>query len=81
MRFAFIKVEKACHKVSVLCRVAHVSRAGFYAWLNRAPSKHSTDDARLKPMIQQAHLEGRRNYGRPMIHAALKRNGIQISAK
>jgi putative transposase len=32
-------------------------------------------------MVHAAHLEGRRNDGRPMIHEALKKRGIRISAK
>lgn len=81
MRFAFIDAEKASHDVSLLCRVAQVSRAGFYAWRNRPKSQRSLDDERLKPLVQEAHLEGRKNYGRPMIHEALKKRGIRISAK
>lgn len=81
MRFAFISAESASHKVSVLCRVAQVSRAGYYAWCSRPPSAHRLEDEQLKPMVQAAHLEGRKNYGRPMIHEALKKRGIRISAK
>ena len=81
MRFAFISAESASHKVSVLCRVAQVSRAGYYAWRARPPSAHQLADERLKPMVHEAHLEGRRNYGRPMIHEALKKRGVRISAK
>lgn len=81
MRFAFIKAEKASHEVSLLCRVAQVSRAGFYAWLNRPQSERELEDERLKRLVYEAHVEGRRNYGRPMIHEALKKQGIRISAK
>ena len=81
MRFAFILAESASHKVSVLCRVAQVSPAGYYAWRSRPPSAHQLEDERLKPMVHEAHLEGRRNYGRPMIHEALKKRGVRISAK
>jgi transposase InsO family protein len=81
MRFAFIEAENASHKVSVLCRAAHVSRAGYYAWRKRPQSKHALEDERLKVLVHQAHLEGRRNYGRPMVHEALKKKGEHVSGK
>ena len=81
MRFAFIEAEKASHEVSVLCRTARVSRSGYYAWMTRPQSKHALEDERLKVLVHQAHLEGRRNYGRPMVHEALKKKGVRISAK
>ena len=81
MRFAFISAENASHPVSVLCRAAHVSRAGYYAWRSRRPSAHQVEDERLKVLVHQAHLEGRRNYGRPMVHEALKKKGEHVSAK
>jgi len=81
VRFAFIAVEKALFKIAVLCRVLQVSRSGFYAWLTRPQSKRALEDERLKVLVHQAHLEGRRNYGRPKVHEALKKSGEHVSAK
>lgn len=81
MRFAFIEAENASHKVSALCRSAQVSRSGYYAWTTRPQSKRALEDERLKVLVHQAHLEGRRNYGRPMVHEALKKKGEHVSAK
>lgn len=81
MRFAFVHAEKASHAISDLCRVVQVSRSGFHAWLTRPPSKHECEDQRLKKLVHEAHLEGRKNYGRPMIHKALRKKGEHVSAK
>ncbi len=51
MRFAFISEQSASYKVSTLCRVAQVSRAGYYAWHSRRPSAHQLEDERLKPLV------------------------------
>ena len=47
MKFAFISAEKASAPVSILCRVLGVTRSGFYAWQQRAPSEQAIDDHKL----------------------------------
>lgn len=81
VRYAFIDEQKAEHGVAPLCRRLEVSRAGYYDWVGRPASKHQLEDQRLKVLIHEAHLEGRRNYGRPMVHEALKKKGERLSAK
>ena len=39
MRFLFVSAEKANYPVTMLCRVLEVSRAGYYAFEGRGPSK------------------------------------------
>jgi putative transposase len=81
VRFAFIAVEKARFPVRVLCRVLDVSRAGFYAWQERAPSSHAQADARLGLEITAIHAESRQRYGRPRVHAELRARGHGTSRK
>lgn len=81
MKFNFVDAEKASFGVEMICRELEVSASGYYAWAARAPSKRKIEDERLKPLVLEAHIEGRKNYGRPKIHEALKRRGIRISAK
>ena len=38
--------------VNRMCRVLRVSPSGYYAWLERAPSKRLTDDAVLVERIE-----------------------------
>jgi len=47
----------------LLCRIAGVSRSGFYAWLSRAPSRRSQEDERLKVAIKAAHVQNRGTCG------------------
>ena len=81
MRFAFIAVEKACFPVRLLCRVLEVSRAGFYAWQERAPSSHTQGDERLGLEIAAIHAESRQRYGSPRVHAELGARGHRTSRK
>lgn len=81
MRFAFIAVEKAHFPVRALCRVLEVSRAGFYAWHERAPSPHAQADERLGLEVAAIHAESRTRYGSPRIHAELVDRGHRTSRK
>ena len=80
MRFAFI-VEKAELGVTRLCRTLGVSRGGFYAWKSRPQSAHDVEDERLKVLVHEAHRLGRKYYGSPRVHRALKKQHVRVSRK
>ncbi len=42
-----MSANQAMFPVSTMARVLGVSRAGFYAWLNRPASEHAQADAAL----------------------------------
>jgi len=67
--------------VSRLCAVLRVSRAGFYAWRRRPPSTRQIEDEKLRVLVREAHLRGRRTYGSPRVHLALRRQDIRVSRK
>jgi putative transposase len=80
--FRFIATEKADHSVKTMCRVLGVSRAGFYAWLGRAPSVRALEDERLTSRIREIHQENRGVYGSPRIHAELRlADGVRVGRK
>jgi putative transposase len=79
VRFAFIDAEKALHRITKLCRLLKVSRAGFYAWCGRPPSSRAVEDARLTILVREAHERSRKTYGSPRVHAELQAHWIFVS--
>jgi transposase InsO family protein len=71
VKFAFIDAEKAIHRITKLCTLLRVSRAGFYAWCGRSPSKREVEDARITVFIHEAHERSRKTYGSPRVHVEL----------
>jgi len=75
MRFAFIQVHATEHRITTLCRVLGVSKAGYYAWTQRPASARARADAQLVEEIKQIHQTSRRTYGSPRVHAELRAQG------
>jgi transposase InsO family protein len=61
-----------------LCRLAHVSRAGYYRWQDAPPV--ADRDLDLRDEIQRVALESP-SYGWPRITAELKRRGWEVNHK
>jgi transposase InsO family protein len=62
-----------------MCRLAGVSRAGFYRSLqDRAPLE---EDMEVRSVIQQIAIEHRRRYGYRRISAELRRRGMLVNHK
>jgi transposase InsO family protein len=81
VKFAFIDAEKAFHRITKLCRLLRVSRAGFYAWSGRPLSNRAVEDARLTILVREAHERSRRTYGSPRVHAELLAHDVFVSRK
>lgn len=65
----------------MLCRALAVSRAGYYAWCQRAESARAIEDRRLGLLVREAHERSRRTYGSPRVHAELVDAGEHLSRK
>jgi len=78
MRYPFIDAEKVNCPVVILCRVMRVSRAGFYAWKNRSPSRRELENDRLRSQIHEIHSQSRRTYGAPRIFKVLRNDGNRV---
>lgn len=76
MKYAWIDKECRHHPVAVLCRVLTVSRSGFYAWRDRAPSARQQEDQKLVTEIHRVHHEHRKTCGALKTWKALNREGI-----
>jgi putative transposase len=80
--FRFVAAKKAEHSIKTMCRVLGVSRSGFHAWENRAPSRRRREDERLVERIRAIHEENRKVYGSPRIHAELRlSDGVRVGRK
>jgi putative transposase len=77
-----VKVNQATHSVGVMCRLLHISRSGFYAWLERPMSERDRTDLALTAKIEAIHRRSRDVYGSPSIHAELADDyGIRVGRK
>jgi putative transposase len=81
LRFACISENVGLFRVTMMCRLLEVSKAGFYAWRERAPSKRSQDDARLLAVIRSIHLTSAKTYGSPRVFAQLHKDGFSGGIK
>jgi putative transposase len=65
-----------------MCRLLHISRSGFYAWLERPMSERDRTDLALTAKIEAIHRRSRDVYGSPSIHAELADDyGIRVGRK
>jgi putative transposase len=65
-----------------MARVLGVTAAGYHAWKKRPVSRHTTQDDRLRLLIEEAHQRSRGIYGAPRVHAELAMaHGVHTSRK
>jgi putative transposase len=67
-----MSAHQAVFPIAAMARVLGVSRAGYYAWLEREPSARARSDEALLKRIRTVHTVSRGTYGAPRIHAELK---------
>ena len=66
------------YPVPILSRVLTVSESGFYAWVDRPPSKHDRDEARLELEIRAADKRTRQTYGPEKLQRELADNNVRV---
>ena len=64
-----------------MCKLLGVSSSGYYAWLQRRPSRRAETDDTLIAEIRAAHGASHGIYGAPRIHAELAAKGTYIGRK
>jgi len=72
VKSALMARHRAEYPVRLMCRVLHVSPAGFYATQRRAPSCRAQTDAVLRVHVRAVHAQSHGTYGAPRIHRALQ---------
>jgi putative transposase len=63
VKYAWIKEHRDSFPVAIMCDVLRVSPSGYYASLDRAPSKRATRHERIKQSVAQVHAESYGIYG------------------
>jgi putative transposase len=76
-----MSANQAYFPVAAMARVLGVSKAGYYAWLHRAPSAHAIADTALLKRIRTVHVSSRQTYGAPRVHAELRAGGERHGRK
>jgi transposase InsO family protein len=75
-----MKILRLDYPLPVLCRVLNASRSGYYAWLNRKPSKHDQEEARLEIEVLAAHKRTRGTFGPERLQRDLAEHGIKVGS-
>lgn len=81
MKYAVIAAHVQLFSVAFMCRVLGIAPSGYYAWLQRSPSKKSTQDAVLLTHVRASFRASRRRYGSPRVHADLRAAGHRVGRK
>ena len=76
MRFAFIQSHARLWRVTTMCRVLAVSRAGYYAWRARPLCERVKDDRVLTARIREIQARVKQRYGSPRVHQDLRALGF-----
>lgn len=77
MKYKFILEHKVEHTITKLCKVLHVSRSGYYDWLQRPLSQRALFNNDLLQKIMQIHEQFNGIYGAIKTWLELKNQGYQ----
>ena len=75
--------QKASYSITLMAKVLGVTRAGYYAWKNRAPQRGERASARrrLDEAVAWEHEVSGGTYGAPRIRHALMRAGSDVGVR
>lgn len=74
-------MEKANHTIAALCAGLGVSRAGYYEWRRRCPSKREKRNTALVAHIRAIDAEHDNLYGSPRMTSELQARGQKVNHK
>jgi transposase InsO family protein len=78
MRFAFIQTHARLWRITTMCRVLEVSRAGYYAWRARPLCARVQTDQVLTTQIEDIQKKVKRRYGSPRVRVELQVRGFAV---
>jgi putative transposase len=76
MKFGFIAKHRSIWPVAWLCSALDVSRSGFHAWLNRAPSKRARADEEIGAKVRASFVGSERTYGARRVWRDVLADGV-----
>lgn len=77
----FVHKHVRDYPLRLLCKVAKVSRSGYYAWKSRSPTQQQRANAELLDTVRAIHKASRGTYGRPRLLRALRHAGMECSSE
>ena len=77
MRFVFIQAHARIWRVTTMCRVLEVSRAGYYAWRARPLCERMKADRVLTARIRTIQQAVKQRYGSPRVRMELRALGFR----
>jgi putative transposase len=75
MIYQFMRDHRFMFPVERMAKVLNVSRSGYYAWIDRPPSKRARENARLDVEIKAVYMASKRRYGSVKITRKLAKRG------
>jgi len=80
-RQRFVRDHERDYETKRLCELMEISRSGYYAWRDRAPSEREQRDCELTEVITEIHERSRRTYGAPRVHGELRHRDVHVGRK
>ena len=78
MRYRFIERERVHYPVRLLCGLLAVSRSSYYVWRGGYESPRTRDNRHLLGLIHAVYRRAKGRYGSPLIHQALREQGVAV---
>ena len=73
-----MKEMRLHYPLPLMRRIMNVSASGYYAWIDRPPSKWSLQEARLELEIKVMDKRTRHTYGAERLQRELVEQGVQV---
>jgi putative transposase len=81
VKYACIEAHRREFSIAMMCRVLGVSRAGYYAFRERAPRKRAAQQGRLRVEVEQVFQASHQRYGSPRVYRELLARGIRCGLR
>ena len=82
MKYAWIKQHRDSFPVTLMCDVLDVSTSGYYASIQRKPSRRSVRQARIRESVRQVHGQSHGIYGsQKIVEELAQRDDLETACR